>query len=92
MFLNYIFLSLVSDGKLYDAYVLYPKNSANCAYSSDIFVLKALPEVLEKQCGYKLFICGRDDLPGQGMYIKEVCLRLIEHCSETNSVVNYLKL
>ncbi|XP_033003516.1 interleukin-1 receptor type 1-like isoform X1 [Lacerta agilis] len=57
----------VSDEKLYDAYVLYPKNLANCAYSSDIFVLKALPEVLEKQCGYKLFICGRDDLPGEAV-------------------------
>ncbi|XP_042315063.1 interleukin-1 receptor type 1-like isoform X2 [Sceloporus undulatus] len=57
----------VSDGKLYDAYVLYPRSVANCAYSSDIFVLKALPEVLEKQCGYKLFIFGRDDLPGQAV-------------------------
>ncbi|XP_053165630.1 interleukin-1 receptor type 1-like isoform X2 [Hemicordylus capensis] len=56
----------VSDGKLYDAYVLYPKN-VNCTYSSDIFVLKILPEVLEKQCGYNLFILGRDDLLGQAM-------------------------
>ncbi|KAJ6667473.1 hypothetical protein lerEdw1_016594 [Lerista edwardsae] len=55
----------VLDGKLYDAYVLYPKNATNCSYSSDIFVLKVLPDVLEKQCGYKLFIFGRDDLPGQ---------------------------
>ncbi|XP_061482802.1 interleukin-1 receptor type 1 [Rhineura floridana] len=57
----------VSDGKLYDAYVLYPQNVTNCAYSSNIFVLKVLPEVLEKQCGYKLFIFGRDDLPGQAV-------------------------
>ncbi|XP_066477425.1 interleukin-1 receptor-like 2 [Tiliqua scincoides] len=52
----------VSDGKIYDAYVLYPKN---CAPNS--FVLSVLPEVLEKQCGYKLFIFGRDDLPGKAV-------------------------
>ncbi|KAL8190110.1 UNVERIFIED_CONTAM: hypothetical protein K2H54_040581 [Gekko kuhli] len=57
----------ISDGKLYDAYVVYPSKVANCMYSSDIFVLKVLPEVLEKQCGYNLFICGRDDLPGQAV-------------------------
>nr|XP_056717946.1 interleukin-1 receptor type 1-like [Euleptes europaea] len=57
----------VSDGKLYDAYVVYPSKVANGIYSSDIFVLKVLPEVLEKQCGYNLFICGRDDLPGQAV-------------------------
>ncbi|XP_062982298.1 interleukin-1 receptor type 1-like [Elgaria multicarinata webbii] len=57
----------VSDGKLYDAFVFYPQHKENCAYSSDIFVLKVLPEVLEKQCGYKLFIFGRDDLPGQAV-------------------------
>uniref|UniRef100_A0A8C8SGN7 Interleukin 1 receptor like 2 n=1 Tax=Pelusios castaneus TaxID=367368 RepID=A0A8C8SGN7_9SAUR len=53
------------DGKIYDAYVLYPKNRVSCLYSPDIFALKILPEVLEKQCGYNLFIFGRDDLPGQ---------------------------
>lgn len=53
----------VSDGKIYDAYVLYPKICI-----PDCFVLKALPEVLEKQCGYTLFIFGRDDLPGKGKF------------------------
>ncbi|XP_074847502.1 interleukin-1 receptor type 1-like [Carettochelys insculpta] len=57
----------VSDGKLYDAYVLYPKNRVSCLYSPDIFALKVLPEVLERQCGYNLFIFGRDDLPGQAV-------------------------
>lgn len=37
----------------------------------DIFVFKVLPEVLEKQCGYKLFIHGRDDNVGEGMYVME---------------------
>ncbi|XP_026522562.1 interleukin-1 receptor-like 2 isoform X1 [Notechis scutatus] len=52
----------VSDGKIYDAYVLYPKLSSQVD-----FVLKVLPDVLEKQCGYSLFIPGRDDLPGKAL-------------------------
>ncbi|KAI1241684.1 hypothetical protein IHE44_0005171 [Lamprotornis superbus] len=55
------------DEKIYDAYVLYPKNRESCLYSSDIFALKILPEVLERQCGYNLFILGRDDLPGEAV-------------------------
>ncbi|XP_040192347.1 interleukin-1 receptor type 1 isoform X2 [Rana temporaria] len=57
-----------NDGKMYDAYIMYPKNAiGNSAYDMDLFVLKLLPEVLEKQCAYKLFIFGRDDLPGQAI-------------------------
>ncbi|KAK9401824.1 interleukin-1 receptor-like 2 [Crotalus adamanteus] len=52
----------VSDGKIYDAYVLYPKISSQID-----FVLKVLPDVLEKQCEYSLFIPGRDDLPGKAL-------------------------
>ncbi|KAF6103728.1 interleukin 1 receptor type 1 [Phyllostomus discolor] len=55
-----------SDGKTYDAYILYPKTLEEGSTSnSDIFVFKVLPEVLEKQCGYKLFIYGRDDYAGE---------------------------
>ncbi|XP_036211216.1 interleukin-1 receptor type 1 isoform X6 [Myotis myotis] len=55
-----------SDGKTYDAYILYPKTPGEASASnSDIFVFKILPEVLEKQCGYKLFIYGRDDYAGE---------------------------
>ncbi|KAM8977439.1 interleukin-1 receptor type 1-like [Pelodytes ibericus] len=58
----------LKDGKLYDAYIMYPKNSkGNSAYSMDLFVLKILPEVLERQCTYRLFIFGRDDIPGQAV-------------------------
>ncbi|XP_008496332.1 interleukin-1 receptor type 1 isoform X2 [Calypte anna] len=57
----------VSDGKIYDAYILYPRNRERGLYSSDIFALKILPEVLERQCGYNLFIFGRDDLPGEAV-------------------------
>ncbi|XP_075419439.1 interleukin-1 receptor type 1 [Tenrec ecaudatus] len=55
-----------SDGKIYDAYILYPKTiGEESASDSDIFVFKILPEVLEKQCGYTLFIYGRDDYVGE---------------------------
>ncbi|XP_075121229.1 interleukin-1 receptor type 1-like [Leptodactylus fuscus] len=56
------------DHKIYDAYVIYPKNSmVTSSYEMDIFVQEVLPEVLEKQCAYRLFILGRDDLPGQAI-------------------------
>ncbi|XP_029981386.1 interleukin-1 receptor type 1 isoform X2 [Sphaeramia orbicularis] len=57
-----------SDGKLYDAYVAYPQKSA-FGFSKDVemFALHTLPEVLEKACGYKLFIVGRDCLPGEAI-------------------------
>uniref|UniRef100_A0A2I2ZQ88 Interleukin-1 receptor type 1 n=2 Tax=Gorilla gorilla gorilla TaxID=9595 RepID=A0A2I2ZQ88_GORGO len=63
----YDFLPIkASDGKTYDAYILYPKTVGEGSTSDcDIFVFKVLPEVLEKQCGYKLFIYGRDDYVGE---------------------------
>ncbi|XP_036211306.1 interleukin-1 receptor-like 2 [Myotis myotis] len=73
----------IADGKLYDAYVLYPKPPRDCRSSDvDTLVLRALPEVLERQCGYKLFILGRDEFPGQAVatVIDEnikLCRRLI---------------
>uniref|UniRef100_A0A8C7DXJ9 Interleukin 1 receptor like 2 n=1 Tax=Naja naja TaxID=35670 RepID=A0A8C7DXJ9_NAJNA len=58
---------LISDEKVYDAYVLYPHNVSGSVYLTETFVFKLLPEILEKQCGYKLFILGRDDVPGQAV-------------------------
>ncbi|NXK90212.1 ILRL2 protein, partial [Formicarius rufipectus] len=55
----------VLDGKIYDAYVLYAKSSEG--RSLETFVGRILPDVLEKQCGYNLFIFGRDDLPGEAV-------------------------
>ncbi|NXH26861.1 IL1R1 protein, partial [Myiagra hebetior] len=56
------------DGKIYDAYVLYTKSSEGRSVCClEIFVRRILPDVLEKQCGYKLFILGRDDLPGEAV-------------------------
>ncbi|XP_037645697.1 interleukin-1 receptor type 1-like isoform X2 [Sebastes umbrosus] len=57
-----------SDGKLYDAYVAYPQPCA-AGFSEKVegFALHALPQVLEKACGYKLFIAGRDCTPGKAI-------------------------
>uniref|UniRef100_A0A2K6GY87 Interleukin 1 receptor like 2 n=1 Tax=Propithecus coquereli TaxID=379532 RepID=A0A2K6GY87_PROCO len=71
------------DGKLYDAYVLYPKpHQESQSHAVDTLVLKILPEVLERQCGYKLFIFGRDEFPGQAVadvidVNSRLCRRLI---------------
>ncbi|XP_067842791.1 interleukin-1 receptor type 1-like [Heptranchias perlo] len=61
-----------NDGKSYDAYIIYPRSSCS-SYSTDIlvFVMDVLPQVLECQCGYKLFIPGRDDLPGEA-FVEQV--------------------
>uniref|UniRef100_A0A8C8SIW7 Interleukin 1 receptor type 1 n=1 Tax=Pelusios castaneus TaxID=367368 RepID=A0A8C8SIW7_9SAUR len=57
-----------SDGKSYDAFVTYPKaNGVSCLYTLDNFVLRIFPEVLERQCGYNLFILGRDELLGEAV-------------------------
>ncbi|XP_030325354.1 interleukin-1 receptor type 1 isoform X5 [Calypte anna] len=56
------------DGKIYDAYVLYAKSSGGrSSCHLETFVLRTLPDVLEQQCGYHLFILGRDDLPGEAV-------------------------
>ncbi|CAJ1079098.1 interleukin-1 receptor type 1-like isoform X2 [Xyrichtys novacula] len=56
------------DGKLYDAYVAYPQPCA-AGFSEEVeeFALHTLSQVLEKTCGYKLFIAGRDSLPGEAI-------------------------
>ncbi|NXY55719.1 IL1R1 protein, partial [Callaeas wilsoni] len=58
----------ILDGKIYDAYVLYTKSSEGRSVCClETFVRRILPDVLEKQCGYSLFILGRDDLPGEAV-------------------------
>ncbi|KFQ24384.1 Interleukin-1 receptor type 1, partial [Merops nubicus] len=58
----------VSDGKVYDACVLYPAGSGGgSSCHLEAFVHRILPDVLEQQCGYNLFILGRDDLPGEAV-------------------------
>nr|XP_030134644.3 interleukin-1 receptor type 1 isoform X3 [Taeniopygia guttata] len=61
-------LTSEEDGKVYDAYVLYTKsNEGRSICCLETFVRRTLPDVLEKQCGYNLFILGRDDLPGEAV-------------------------
>lgn len=64
--LNEIFSFADLDGKVFDAYVAYPQQYA-FGFREEVekFALQTLPQVLEKACGYKLFIAGRDCLPGQ---------------------------
>ena len=58
---------LDADGKLYDAYVAYPRLFGDRANKElEGFALHTMPQVLEGKCGYKLFIPGRDNLPGEG--------------------------
>ncbi|XP_064412979.1 interleukin-1 receptor type 1-like [Latimeria chalumnae] len=61
------YISRKCDGKVYDAYVIYPQNNDSSSSTTiDNFVLEILPHVLETKCGYKLFIFGRDGVPGEG--------------------------
>ncbi|XP_053295652.1 interleukin-1 receptor type 1 isoform X2 [Pleuronectes platessa] len=56
------------DGRLYDAYVACLQPCA-IGFSEEVetFTLQTLPRVLEKACGYKLFIAGRDCVPGEAI-------------------------
>ncbi|KAG2456609.1 TNIK kinase, partial [Polypterus senegalus] len=66
-----------SDGKTYDAYVVYSKNNPWAPSNKAAqFALQVLPHVLEKKCGYKLFIFGRDELPGEA--VTDVVLKNIQ--------------
>ncbi|XP_030643513.1 interleukin-1 receptor type 1 [Chanos chanos] len=64
----FFYASTDSDGKLYDAYVAYPRVfGGDSSGKAELFALKTLPEVLEGHYGYKLFILGRDSLPGEAV-------------------------
>ncbi|XP_072899612.1 interleukin-1 receptor type 1-like [Hemitrygon akajei] len=59
---------VINDGKKFDAYVIYPRSASKGQkenYKAKYFAVHILPKVLEEKYGYKLFIYGRDDLPGQ---------------------------
>ncbi|KAM9347792.1 interleukin-1 receptor type 1-like [Symphorus nematophorus] len=56
------------DGKLYDAYVSYLDPDTLSSTETVSFALQILPEELEKQHGYSLYIRGRDDCPGEAVH------------------------
>ncbi|KAM6955125.1 interleukin-1 receptor type 1 [Lycodopsis pacificus] len=70
------------DGKLYDAYVSFlPPDALSSAQTASL-VLQLLPEKLERQHGYSLYIRGRDDCPGEAVHdviaaTVRTCRRLI---------------
>ncbi|MCI4378049.1 hypothetical protein PGIGA_G00211320 [Pangasianodon gigas] len=64
----FFYASTDGDGKLYDAYVAYPRvQGDSLSEAVEVFAVKTLPQVLEGRYGYRLFILGRDSLPGQAM-------------------------
>ncbi|TNN30760.1 Interleukin-1 receptor type 1 [Liparis tanakae] len=54
-------------GRLFDAYVVYQRQSPDTVSEDALaqFVARVLPSVLEDRCGYRLFIHGRDAIPGE---------------------------
>ncbi|KAF5903276.1 interleukin-1 receptor type 1-like isoform X2 [Clarias magur] len=64
----FFYESTDGDGKLYDAYVVYPRGQGDTLSEAvEAFAIKTLPQVLEQRYGYRLFILGRDSLPGQAI-------------------------
>lgn len=57
-----------TDGKSYDAYVSYLHGDELGLSSTMTFALQLLPAVLEERYGYKLFISGRDEVPGEAVH------------------------
>nr|WGH58456.1 interleukin 1 receptor type 1 [Sebastes schlegelii] len=63
-----LFSKRAPDGKLYDAYVSFlPPDTTSSAETASL-ALHVLPEELEKQHGYSLYIRGRDDCPGEAVH------------------------
>lgn len=56
------------DRRLFDAYVVYQMQSPDKVTEDALaqFVARVLPSILEDRCGYRLFIHGRDAVPGEG--------------------------
>ncbi|XP_070694516.1 interleukin-1 receptor-like 1 [Pempheris klunzingeri] len=55
------------DTRVYDAYVVYQTQGMDKVTEDSLsqFVTNNLPSILEEKCGYRLFIHGRDSIPGE---------------------------
>nr|XP_033806333.1 interleukin-1 receptor-like 1 [Geotrypetes seraphini] len=59
-------LRIADDGKIYDAYVVYPRKYNTTGMKTvEYFIHNILLDVLENKCGYILYIPGRNTLPGE---------------------------
>ncbi|XP_026126900.1 interleukin-1 receptor type 1-like isoform X1 [Carassius auratus] len=63
----FLYQTTAGDGKQFDAYIAYPRVLEGSSENAEIFAMSTLPQVLEGQYGYKLFILGRDGLPGEAV-------------------------
>ncbi|XP_043086520.1 interleukin-1 receptor type 1 [Puntigrus tetrazona] len=63
----FVYKTTEGDGKQYDAYIAFPRVLEGSSEKAEIFAMSTLPQVLEGQYGYKLFILGRDGLPGEAV-------------------------
>ncbi|KAM8854854.1 interleukin-1 receptor-like 2 isoform 2-T2 [Spinachia spinachia] len=66
------------DGKLYDAYVSFLPPDAPRSAATASLALGLLPEELETQHGYSLYIPGRDDCPGDAVH--DVVAATVRRC------------
>ncbi|XP_067300829.1 interleukin-1 receptor type 1 [Pseudorasbora parva] len=63
----FLYKTTDGDGKQYDAYIAYPRVLDGSSERAEAFAMNTLPQVLEGRYGYKLFILGRDGLPGEAV-------------------------
>ncbi|XP_029315624.1 interleukin-1 receptor type 1-like isoform X2 [Cottoperca gobio] len=69
LFRPYLPISNYKKDAVYDAYVVYQMQNVDKFTEDSLcqFITNVLPSVLEEKCGYRLFIHGRDDIPGEDL-------------------------